>query len=79
MSEYISADGYPVMPAEDIVVEASFYITGIDEVKTEPTVDASQNEKVKTVYDLNGRRIVDAEYLERGVYIVNGKKILVKY
>ena len=79
LSEYISADGYPVMPAEDIVVEASFYITGIDEVKTEPTVDASQNEKVKTVYDLNGRRIVDAEYLERGVYIVNGKKILVKY
>ena len=79
LSEYISADGYPVMPAEDIVVEASFYITGIDEVKTEPTVDASQNEKVKTVYDLNGRRIVDAEYLEHGVYIVNGKKILVKY
>ena len=76
LSEYISADGYPVMPAEDIVVEASFYITGIDEVKTEPTVDASQNEKVKTVYDLNGRRIVDAEYLERGVYIVNGKKVV---
>ena len=78
LSEYISADGYPVMPAEDIVVEASFYITGIDEVKTEPTVDASQNEKVKTVYDLNGRRIVDAEYLERGVYIVNGKKQVIK-
>ena len=41
-------------------------------------IDEMQDENVKAVYDLSGRRIVDAEYLERGVYIVNGKKILVK-
>ena len=41
-------------------------------------IDEMQGENEKVVYDLNGRRIVDAEYLEHGVYIVNGKKILVK-
>ena len=50
--------------------------TGIDDVKGEPTVDASQSENVKAIYDLTGRR------LERitvpGIYIINGKKIFVK-
>ena len=30
------------------------------------------------IYDLNGMRIIDVQELKRGVYIVNGKKILVK-
>ena len=50
--------------------------TGIDDVKGEPTVDASQSENAKAIYDLTGRR------LERitvpGIYIINGKKIFVK-
>ena len=57
--------------------------TGIDDVKGqngngkgEATVDASQSGKVKAIYDLTGRR------LERitvpGIYIINGKKVLVK-
>ena len=50
--------------------------TAIDEVKGEPTVDASQNGKVKTIYDLTGRR-VDA-ITTPGIYIVNGKKVFVK-
>ena len=50
--------------------------TAINEVKGEPTVDASQNGKVKTIYDLTGRR-VDAITVP-GIYIVNGKKTLVK-
>ena len=50
--------------------------TGVEEMKTEPTVDASQNGNVKTVYDLTGRRV--EEITAPGIYIVNGKKVLVK-
>ena len=39
-------------------------------------IDEMQDENVKAVYDLSGRRIVDAEYLEHGVYIINGKKVV---
>lgn len=50
--------------------------SGIDEVKTEPTVDASQSGEVKAVYDLAGRRL--NAITEPGIYIVDGKKILIK-
>ena len=43
--------------------------TGIEEVKTE-------NGEVKTVYDLTGRRV--EAITAPGIYIVNGKKVLVK-
>ena len=43
--------------------------TAIDEVKGE-------NEEVKTIYDLTGRRIENIT--NAGIYIVNGKKVLVK-
>ena len=46
-------------------------LTDIDEV-----TDANVDETI--VYDLNGRRIVDVESLEKGIYIINGKKVLVK-
>ena len=62
-----------------------FYIaemdfTGIDEVfdevKGEPTVDASQNGKVEGVYyDLSGRAV---ENPSSGIYIINGKKVIIK-
>ena len=59
------------------VVEMDF--TGIDEVfddvKEEPAVDASQNVKMQTIYDLNGRAV---ENPSNGIYIVNGKKMLIK-
>ena len=59
------------------IVEKDF--TGIDEVfdevKGEPTVDASQIGKVKTVYDLNGRAV---ENPAKGIYIINGKKVVIK-
>ena len=60
------------------IIEMDF--TGIDEVldevKGEPTVDASQNGNVKGVYyDLNGRVV---ENPSSGIYIINGKKVLVK-
>ena len=50
--------------------------SGIDEVKAEPTVDASQSGKVQGIFDLAGRRL--NAITEPGIYIVNGKKILVK-
>ena len=46
-------------------------LTDIDEV-----TDASVDETI--VYDLNGRRIADVDNLEKGIYIINGKKVLVK-
>ena len=48
------------------IVEMDF--TGIDNVKAE-------NGKVKTVYDLQGRKV---ENPTNGVYIINGKKVLLK-
>jgi hypothetical protein len=47
--------------------------TGIDEVKGEPTVDASQNGEVKgEIYDLQGRKMQNAG---KGIYIINGEKV----
>ena len=45
--------------------------TDIDEVNVE-------NEAEESIYDLRGLRIDDTENLERGVYIINGKAVLVK-
>ena len=55
------------------IVEMDY--TGIENVKAEPTVDASQSGKVKAIYDLNGRMV---ENPTKGVYIIDGKKVLVK-
>jgi hypothetical protein len=49
--------------------------TVIEEVKGEPTVDASQSGKVKGTYDFTGRSI--ETITESGIYIVDGKKVLV--
>ena len=48
------------------IVEMDF--TGIEELK-------SENGKVKTIYDLSGRVV---ENPANGIYILNGKKVLVK-
>ena len=52
----------------DITLTYTKNDTGITEVKGE-------NGNAKTVYDLQGRRINNPT---RGVYIVNGKKVLIK-
>ena len=71
---------YLVLPAASETV--AYYgldwsgTTGIENVKGEPTVDASQNGEVKAIYDLTGRRI--EAITAPGIYIVNGKKVLVK-
>ena len=50
-------------------------LTAINNVKGEPTVDASQSGKVKAVYNLNGRVV---ENPTNGIYIIDGKKVLLK-
>ena len=59
------------MPANDVVIEGSFTSTGID------GVDAEEQESV--IYNMNGTRVTsDVHNLDKGVYIVNGKKVFVK-
>ena len=48
------------------IVEMDF--TGIEELK-------SENGKVKTIYDFQGRKV---DTTNKGVYIINGKKVLIK-
>lgn len=57
-----------VMPANDIVITGTI-ATGIKALYGEDRV---------VVFDLSGNRILDCENLKRGVYIINGKKVLVK-
>ena len=60
---------------------SNFYIaemdfTGIENVKAESGTDGRRESKVKTVYyDLNGRAV---ENPAKGIYIINGKKVLIK-
>ena len=63
-------EGLPVtMPAKDIVLIAIFTdVTGVDDVKSEIG-------KVKIIYDLNGRAV---ENPTNGIYVVDGKKVLIK-
>ena len=49
-------------------VEEVEVLTGVEEVKTE-------NGKVKAIYDLQGRKVAEPV---KGIYIINGKKVLVK-
>jgi hypothetical protein len=59
----------PLSAAATWVLEEVTAETGVDEVKIESV-------KVKGIYDLTGRRI--DEITVPGIYIVDGKKVLVK-
>ena len=61
------------MPAKDIVIEGVFEVdtTGVDEVMGEST-------EQQVLYDLHGHRIIGVKNLEKGIYILNGNKVLVK-
>jgi hypothetical protein len=45
--------------------------TGVEEVKTE-------NEEVKAIFDFTGRKLKGENGNLKGIYIINGKKVLVK-
>ena len=58
----------PFNAAELWVLERADIATAVEEVKAE-------SEKVKTIYDLNGRKV---ENPTKGLYIIDGKKVLIK-
>lgn len=60
---------YDAMPAHDVI-----YIANI----TSSISLLQGSDRKLVVYDLNGRRIMDMESLKSGLYIINGKKVLVK-
>ena len=65
---YSASEGYTANYSNLFRIDVVDVETSIDEVKTE-------NEKVKGVYDLQGRKINTPE---KGIYIIEGKKVLVK-
>lgn len=66
--DFAWADVPETMPAKDITINGS-YTTGIK------SVNGSQSPDDAPVYNLNGQRVSKAA---KGVYIKNGKKVLVK-
>ena len=60
---------YDTMPAHDVT-----YIANIESGILYINGDISYY----LIYDLNGRKIENAKSLKSGVYIVNGKKTIVK-
>ena len=47
--------------------------TGIDNLES-----TDNDGKTTVIYDLQGRKVLDAETLQEGVYIINGKKVVIK-
>ena len=62
-------EAYDTMPAHDVTYTANIY-NGIGQL----TIDKSQ----LTIYDLTGRRITETDNLKGGIYIINGKKVMIK-
>ena len=62
-------DTYETMPAHDVSYMA-IISSGIDSL----TADGVH----LVIFDINGRRILDVENLKEGIYIVNGKKVMLK-
>ena len=62
-------DTYETMPAHDVT-----YTANIDNGIEQLTIDKSQ----LTIYDLKGRKVTNTENLRGGIYVVNGKKVVIK-
>lgn len=62
-------DTYETMPAHDVT-----YTANIDDGIDQLTMDNGQ----LTIYDLTGRKVTDTENQKGGIYIVNGKKVMIK-
>ena len=63
-------DTYETMPAHDVTYTAN----------VESGIEQSEiiNQKSEMIFDLSGRKVANAENLRGGIYIVNGKKAIVK-
>ena len=60
---------YETMPAHDVT-----YTANIDDAIEQLAIVKSQ----LTIYDLKGRKVTDTENLKGGIYIVNGKKVVIE-
>ena len=63
-------DAYETMPAHDVYYIANMVTTGVEQLRN--------NNEAQVIYDLTGRKVIDTENLKGGIYIVNGKKVLIK-
>ena len=63
-------ENYETMPSHDVYYMANTVITGVEQLR-------SDNE-IQVIYDLTGRKVTDPENLKSGIYIVNGKKMMVR-
>ena len=62
-------DTYDTMPAHDVTYNANIY-NGI--------AHSTVNPQHSTIYDLSGRKVQNTENLKGGIYIVNGKTVVIK-
>ena len=62
-------DTYEAMPAHDVT-----YIANIDDAINNLMIENGQ----LTIYDLQGRKVLNTENLKGGIYIINGKRVLIK-
>ncbi|MBQ5617502.1 MAG: hypothetical protein IIU90_07110, partial [Bacteroidaceae bacterium] len=61
------------MPAKDIVIEGTFTLSdmGVDDI-------LEDKDGLPIIFDLNGHRIIDVRNIKKGIYIINGKKVIVR-
>ena len=62
-------ENYETMPAHDVTYTANIE-SGIDQLM----IENSQS----SIYDLTGRKVTDTENLKGGIYIINGRKVVIK-
>ena len=72
----LSDSGNTVRFEKAAAFDAAAALSLVEGYESETTGIEQIDGMVKAVYDLSGRRIVDAEYLEHGAYIINGRKVV---
>ena len=63
-------ESYETMPAHDVTYTANIE-SGID-------LQIVNGQQLTVIYDLTGRKVTDIQNLRGGIYIINGKKVVVK-
>ena len=72
---YSASEGYSGNYSNLFRIDVVDVETGIDEVKGENGTNGRRKSNVKAIYDLQGRKV---ETPSKGIYIIDGKKVLVK-
>lgn len=61
------------MPANDVTISGTFTADSTSEITL-----STLNVQRTTIYDLTGRKVIEVKNLKGGVYIVDGKKMVIK-